>query len=416
MNLDVKTLFTVVTLAYLIGAVVMTVLSIAMRSAPKSVRAGWGLWGICLFLSAAAATMISQRGAIPDALSIIVANALLTIGFGLRPSAIALLNGSKMHYLWLPVAGTLGWLGLYAFEFFRSDILLRVIYINGFCLLGVLLCVRESMRLNLHRVSSWFLTIAFSMDVAVRISLIGTHLQKHYPTLLEAYETLPLQLCFLALITAIVLKLVGITVSIFEMQRHQYREEAEKDPQTGLLNQRGFMRTASRHHEQLAPSSAPYALVLMDIDELKQIEERYGATMRDALQKLFGKIAGSTLPSTAVAGHLPTGQIVVFMPLSDGVEANSYARRISKMLVTESQSASGNRVAARLSAGIFTGTADTDIQRAIEIAGICLRQARQDNHSNIMTHHAATGNPVAATSDETPFARRQKQEVLDPAQ
>ncbi len=239
MNLDVKTLFMVITLGYFTGALILAVLAITVRSISRTIRAGWGLWAICLLFSGLGALLIGQRGTIPDVLSIIVANAFLTIGFGLRPNAIALLNNKAMRYLYLPVVGTIGWLGLYSFEFFREDTMLRVFYVNGFCLIGILLCLWESWQLDRKQVNSWLLTGAFALDAIVRISLIAAHLQRQFPTLLESYETLPLQLCILILIATIVVKVVGISVSIFEMQRKKYQDEAEKDASEYSLQDQG---------------------------------------------------------------------------------------------------------------------------------------------------------------------------------
>ncbi|WP_420410822.1 GGDEF domain-containing protein [Roseibium sp.] len=415
MNLDVKTLFMVVTQGYFTGALILGVLAVTVRSIPKTIRAGWGLWSLCLLLSGLGALLIGQRGAIPDYLSIVAANAFLTISFGLTPNATALLNNKKMPYLSLPVLGTVGWFALYSFDFFREDTFLRVIYVNVFCLIGILLCLRESLQLDRQQISSWFLTVAFVLDAVVRVSFIVPHLQQQYPSLLVSYETMHLQICMLVLIGTIVIKVVGISVSIFEIQRQQFREESEKDALTGLLNQRGFLRTASVQTEKHSLPITNYALVLMEIDDLRLIEKRYGASMMDALLKLFAQISRVSIPQDVIAGVDRNGQIALYLPQSDQTGANSYARRISKTLITKSRSASGSQVSTTMSAGIFAGTSETPLQRALEIAGNCLHQAHKNGGNKIITHEPGNKGHLKHIDADIPFARRLKSHVPNPS-
>ena len=408
MHLDLKTLFVVVMLGYFTGALVLAVLAATVRSVPRSMRTGWGLWAFCMLLSGLCAFLISQRGAISDALSIVLANALLTIGFGLRPNAIALLQGKKMPYLLLPVAGTLGWLGLYSFEFFRNDMLLRVIYINGFCLIGTLLCVWESLHLDRRQISNWFLATAFVIDASVRLSIVAANVQTHYPSLLDAYQTLPLQVCFLALIAAITIKIVGISISIFERQRQQFQNEAEHDPLTGLLNQRGFIRRARGELEPGSSANGPYAVAVMEIDDLAEIAEQYGTSMRDACLKLLARITGLTLPASALAGLDGNGQIAFFLPSANLAEGVSCVRRISQSLTSEYQTATSSQLSVSLSSGVFAGSSEVPVQRALEIAAHCCRKAQAQGRNKIMTHNGADDGRLRADEAEPPFALRSR--------
>jgi|GEM_PF-6198055 len=409
MNLDVQTLMTVVTVSYLSGALVLAALAASVASVSKTVRFGWALWAVCLLLAGISTTLISQRDAISDFWSIVAANALLITSFGLSPNATALLRRKKMPFVYLPLVGMAVWLGLfYGFEVFRNDTALRVYFVNGFCLIGILLCLRESLQLNRKQVSSWLLTLAFVLDAGVRVSLMSPYFRKSFPALLDSYETAHLKICILSLIVTIVIKIVGITLSIFEVQRLEYQQEAERDPLTGLLNQRGFTRQTQAALARPSANGQTYALALLEIDDLAQIEQRYGNSMRDACIKLLARITGLTLPAGTLAGLDRNGQVALFLPKSDQTEALSYIRRISQILVSESRQATAGQVSVSLSCGIFSGVAGTPVTRALEIADHCCRKAQAQGGNKIMTHSAADDGTVTANAAEPPFARRPK--------
>jgi diguanylate cyclase (GGDEF)-like protein len=61
------------------------------------------------------------------------------------------------------------------------------------------------------------------------------------------------------------------------------RRHAETDPLTGLLNRRAFVTAAEREHELAARTGADLAVVLIDLDDFKAINDRDGHAAGDRL-------------------------------------------------------------------------------------------------------------------------------------
>src|SRR4051812_32344098 len=61
------------------------------------------------------------------------------------------------------------------------------------------------------------------------------------------------------------------------------RRQAETDPLTGLLNRRAFITAAEREHELAARTGADLAVVLIDLDDFKIINDRDGHAAGDRL-------------------------------------------------------------------------------------------------------------------------------------
>jgi diguanylate cyclase (GGDEF)-like protein len=102
--------------------------------------------------------------------------------------------------------------------------------------------------------------------------------------------------------------LVSATVwaSGFALSRlaERVRRQAETDPLTGLLNRRAFITAAEREHELAARTGADLAVVLIDLDDFKVINDRDGHAAGDRLlAELAHAWQGALRPADLLARH-----------------------------------------------------------------------------------------------------------------
>jgi diguanylate cyclase (GGDEF)-like protein len=82
------------------------------------------------------------------------------------------------------------------------------------------------------------------------------------------------------------------------------RRQAETDPLTGLLNRRAFITAAEREHELAARTGADLAVVLIDLDDFKVINDRDGHAAGDRLlAELAHAWQGALRPADLLARH-----------------------------------------------------------------------------------------------------------------
>lgn len=126
------------------------------------------------------------------------------------------------------------------------------------------------------------------------------------------------------------IKAVGVIIDIEEEKRRQQEllKAARQDSLTGLLN-----KTECRHRiEEYLDGAGKGSLLLMDLDDFKRVNDRYGHLCGDAvlsdtaavLRKLFG--AGN------VVGRIGGDEFMVFLPGVCGREALDRAGRIARLL------------------------------------------------------------------------------------
>ncbi|KAB0681213.1 GGDEF domain-containing protein [Aureimonas leprariae] len=90
-----------------------------------------------------------------------------------------------------------------------------------------------------------------------------------------------------------------------------YRDAAERDPLTGLLNRRGFERATAGF---AADPSRPASLVVCDIDHFKAVNDAFGHAAGDRILEGFAEIVGIVMPPDGVAARFGGEEFILFLP------------------------------------------------------------------------------------------------------
>ena len=147
--------------------------------------------------------------------------------------------------------------------------------------------------------------------------------------------------------------------------------DATHDVLTGLLNRRGFdaaLRAQFEAHRSGSPATrAPMALILVDLDGFKAINDRYGhAAGDDVLRGVAERIVQSTRTQDHVA-RLGGDEFAVILPNCDRQAAVTFADRIRAALARQPVRAAGARAEIALSQGVVEVRAD-DVDAAALLA------------------------------------------------
>jgi diguanylate cyclase (GGDEF)-like protein len=104
--------------------------------------------------------------------------------------------------------------------------------------------------------------------------------------------------------------------------------DALRDPLTGLGNHRAFQEELDTQIENATRYDVPVALVLIDLDEFKHINDSAGHAVGDRTLASFGKLVGSVLRKVDRPFRIGGDEFAILLPHTDAEAAHIVARRL----------------------------------------------------------------------------------------
>jgi diguanylate cyclase (GGDEF)-like protein len=120
-----------------------------------------------------------------------------------------------------------------------------------------------------------------------------------------------------------------------EAARDHFRQEYDRarltallDPLTGLGNHRAFQEELARLVADAQHAEAPLALLLVDLDDLKRINDERGHAGGDAALATMGRLLMTTTRHADRAFRIGGDEFAILMPNTDSIAAYAIARRL----------------------------------------------------------------------------------------
>ena len=104
--------------------------------------------------------------------------------------------------------------------------------------------------------------------------------------------------------------------------------DALRDPLTGLGNHRAFQEELDTQIENATRYDVPVALVLIDLDEFKHVNDSAGHAVGDRTLASFGKLVGSVLRKVDRPFRIGGDEFAILLPHTDAAAAHIVARRL----------------------------------------------------------------------------------------
>jgi diguanylate cyclase (GGDEF)-like protein len=157
-------------------------------------------------------------------------------------------------------------------------------------------------------------------------------------------------------LTALVLLAYVATVIASEQRRA--RDAAIRlstvDPLTGLFNRTFFFAAVDREIARSARSNRGFCVLMMDLDELKSINDRHGHYFGDRVLAGVGEVISSGVRRIDTAARYGGDEFVVLLPETDPTGAHVLAEKV-RIGVTELDIAvSGSVLEASISVGVVS--------------------------------------------------------------
>lgn len=139
-----------------------------------------------------------------------------------------------------------------------------------------------------------------------------------------------------ALLTAVVLLLAHhliLRIRELSLTRNELELMAQTDPLTGMFNRRQFWLLGAREIVRVARYGGPLAVLAIDLDHFKHVNDTYGHAAGDDALRWFANRLKETLRQTDVAARIGGEEFAVLLPETSIGNAQHLAERIRTSLV-----------------------------------------------------------------------------------
>src|SRR5258708_38400425 len=138
-------------------------------------------------------------------------------------------------------------------------------------------------------------------------------------------------------VTAVMPLVLGAGVADRKGAVARLRRVAVSDPLTGLANYRQLVATLTAEIERSSRTERPFAVVLMDLDGLKTVNDRHGHMVGSmALRRVAETLLGSCR-SIDTAARLGGGEFALVLPETGEAAAWHVARRVRERVAHDGE-------------------------------------------------------------------------------
>jgi len=177
----------------------------------------------------------------------------------------------------------------------------------------------------------------------------------------------------------------------------QARTEARVDRLTSLYNYRWMIESLAREIRRSQRYGAPLSLIMIDLDELKTVNDRFGHLAGDALLRHAAGKIGSALRQIDSAARIGGDEFVALLPSTDLAGAGQVARRILTALSSDAPVINERPLPVALSVGVAQWEPGWDESRLIEAADQAMYVAKRQGHNRMVCRPYS---PTAANADQ----------------
>ena len=190
--------------------------------------------------------------------------------------------------------------------------------------------------------------------------------------------------------TKIVFKLVRLDPNDEQFQREMY-ERTVRDPLTGLYNRAYLLNQIGVLAERSASQGIGLAVLMLDIDHFKQINDRYGHLAGDDVLRQVAAVIRESTRSEDLVARFGGEEFVVVLPVSVPDLAADRAERIRSNLAERTVVAEGTEIRVTASIGLaFAAPGRSRNEMAlIMTADEALYRAKADGRNRVVFGHRA---------------------------
>lgn len=377
MNLDIQT---IIFLTCLITFTMGAILFVGSRSNPPQIK-GVKQWAWSCVMQGVAWLMLSLRGQISDFLSIVLANTILVGVVTMQYQAVRRFKERNSFGFWLYIPTFLTFLIFVYFTYLQPEITIRTtivcVIILIFNLSGTYLLIFKQKHPIFF--GEWLIGGVFLLLGAILAIRIG-YIWLVDSEIVYLYTQNKIQsIVFSTICIADILLTFSFTMMLNERFREEILRLAKIDPLTEAYNRAAMEQMFKNELRRATRYKLPVSLLMLDLDNFKNINDTYGHQVGDKTLKKFVGIVNEQLRSTDILARYGGEEFALLLPDSEGLGAEVAAERLREIVEQTLIVADNYKFNITVSVGIadyqFTNDDLDSLLKRADIALYCAKQA-----------------------------------------
>ena len=347
MTLDVNTLFMV---SIYVEAILGLLLLFVWVQNTAIYAVAW--WGFAHLIRAASIVLFGMYGSAPDLITIDLANALLFTAFAVTWTGARVFDGRPVEPVYL-ITGAVLWLLVCRLPVLTEAVDTRALIASGIITTYTWLAAYEFWRgRGEPLVSRWpaiFMLFAYGALFLLRTPLVSVlPIAPNNRMLGSVWLTV---LSFEALLFTISVAFILLAMAK-ERTELRHRTAAMVDPLTGIANRRSFLQDAAQLAKRHIVNPRPIAVLLIDLDHFKSINDRFGHALGDRVLEIFTESARHSVRASDLFGRLGGEEFAAVLCDTSCDKAVAVAERIRESFARATQEVDSRLVCATVSIGL----------------------------------------------------------------
>jgi diguanylate cyclase (GGDEF)-like protein len=200
----------------------------------------------------------------------------------------------------------------------------------------------------------------------------------------DVYESAwPTVLSFEALLFTISIAFILLAMAK-ERTEHRHKTAALIDPLTGIANRRAFLQDGEAILKRQITDPRPTAVMLLDLDNFKSINDRFGHAMGDRVLQRFAAVGNGCVRRMDLFGRLGGEEFAALLVDTTRERAFAVAEQIRSSFAAASREIDGRPVVATVSIGVvISHDAVLDLSALLAQADHALYRAKDNGRNRI---------------------------------
>lgn len=194
----------------------------------------------------------------------------------------------------------------------------------------------------------------------------------------------------MAYVISAVLTIFGLSLQNSQLHRtendkRKAEQEAQHDPMTEILNRRAFMPLLQQSYEHAQAHGSTYSVAILDIDDFKSINDRYGHAAGDMVIKHMASTIQKYCPEQGYAARIGGEEFAILLPNTHAIEAYQRMEQIRiDFMGTLTPCEDGQLIAATVSIGIACYQGQSGANQVLGDADAALYRAKGSGRNQVL--------------------------------